>query len=111
MANLRKKLDDPAAPQLLLTEPGMGYRFVPEPEPPRRRRPDRCGWWSSAAAGQGRPGRRAGRAGDVVAVVDKDPKAFERLGEEFTGQTVEGIGFDRDVLEQVGVARPTPWSR
>jgi two-component system, OmpR family, KDP operon response regulator KdpE len=33
MANLRKKLDDPAAPQVLLTEPGMGYRFVvPEPE-------------------------------------------------------------------------------
>ena len=29
VANLRKKLDDPAAPQLLLTEPGMGYRFVP----------------------------------------------------------------------------------
>jgi trk/ktr system potassium uptake protein len=44
-------------------------------------------------------------AGDVVAVVDKDPKAFERLGEEFSGQTVEGIGFDRDVLEQAGVAR------
>jgi two-component system, OmpR family, KDP operon response regulator KdpE len=29
VANLRKKLDDPTAPQLLLTEPGMGYRFVP----------------------------------------------------------------------------------
>jgi two-component system, OmpR family, KDP operon response regulator KdpE len=29
VANLRKKLDDPAAPHLLLTEPGMGYRFVP----------------------------------------------------------------------------------
>jgi two-component system, OmpR family, KDP operon response regulator KdpE len=28
VANLRKKLDDPAAPQLLLTEPGMGYRFA-----------------------------------------------------------------------------------
>src|SRR5215207_5229641 len=28
MANLRKKLDDPSAPQLLLTEPGMGYRLV-----------------------------------------------------------------------------------
>ena len=41
----------------------------------------------------------------MVAVVDKDPKAFERLGEEFSGQTVEGIGFDRDVLEQAGVAR------
>jgi trk system potassium uptake protein TrkA len=44
-------------------------------------------------------------AGEVVAVVDKDPKAFERLGEDFTGQTVEGIGFDRDVLERAGVAR------
>ena len=43
-------------------------------------------------------------AGEVVAVVDKDPKAFERLGEEFTGQTLEGIGFDRDVLERAGVA-------
>jgi two-component system, OmpR family, KDP operon response regulator KdpE len=33
MANLRKKLDDPTAPQMLLTEPGMGYRFVvPEPD-------------------------------------------------------------------------------
>ena len=32
MANLRKKLDDPAATRLLLTEPGMGYRFViPDP--------------------------------------------------------------------------------
>jgi two-component system KDP operon response regulator KdpE len=28
VANLRKKLDDPTAPQLLLTEPGMGYRLV-----------------------------------------------------------------------------------
>ena len=44
-------------------------------------------------------------AGEVVAVVDKDAKAFERLGEDFTGQTVEGIGFDRDVLERAGVAR------
>jgi trk system potassium uptake protein TrkA len=43
-------------------------------------------------------------AGNVVAVVDKDPKAFERLGEELAGQTVEGIGFDRDVLERAGVA-------
>jgi two-component system, OmpR family, KDP operon response regulator KdpE len=28
MANLRKKLDDPSAPSIILTEPGMGYRFV-----------------------------------------------------------------------------------
>jgi trk system potassium uptake protein TrkA len=44
--------------------------------------------------------------GDTVAVVDKDPRAFERLlGERFPGQTVQGIGFDRDVLEQAGIAR------
>ena len=28
MASLRRKLDDPAVPELLVTEPGMGYRFV-----------------------------------------------------------------------------------
>jgi two-component system KDP operon response regulator KdpE len=34
IANLRKKLDDPTDPQLLLTEPGVGYRLVaPEPVP------------------------------------------------------------------------------
>jgi Trk K+ transport system NAD-binding subunit len=43
--------------------------------------------------------------GDTVSVVDKDPRAFERLGERFLGQAVEGIAFDRDVLERAGVAR------
>jgi two-component system KDP operon response regulator KdpE len=28
MANLRRKLDDPSAPSVIVTEPGMGYRFV-----------------------------------------------------------------------------------
>jgi two-component system KDP operon response regulator KdpE len=28
VASLRRKLDDPAAPELLVTEPGVGYRFV-----------------------------------------------------------------------------------
>jgi two-component system, OmpR family, KDP operon response regulator KdpE len=28
MASLRRKLDDPSAPELLVTEPGMGYRLV-----------------------------------------------------------------------------------
>jgi len=46
----------------------------------------------------------AGR-GDTVAVVDKDPNAFDLLGEGFSGQAVTGVGFDRDVLEQAGVAR------
>jgi len=43
--------------------------------------------------------------GEVVSVIDKDPRAFERLADDFGGQTVEGIAFDRDVLEQAGVAR------
>jgi two-component system, OmpR family, KDP operon response regulator KdpE len=28
MASLRRKLDDPSVPELLLTEPGIGYRFA-----------------------------------------------------------------------------------
>ncbi len=28
MANLRKKLDDSSAPSIIVTEPGMGYRFI-----------------------------------------------------------------------------------
>jgi two-component system, OmpR family, KDP operon response regulator KdpE len=28
MANLRRKLDDPSAPSIIVTEPGMGYRFI-----------------------------------------------------------------------------------
>ena len=28
VASLRRKLDDPSVPELLLTEPGIGYRFV-----------------------------------------------------------------------------------
>jgi len=31
VANLRRKLDDPAAPRLILTEPGMGYRLATRP--------------------------------------------------------------------------------
>src|SRR5262249_39452188 len=34
MAQLRRKLEpDPARPRWLLTEPGMGYRFQPDPPP------------------------------------------------------------------------------
>jgi len=43
--------------------------------------------------------------GDTVVVVDKDPRMLERLGERFTGRRVEGVGFDRDVLEAAGIAR------
>ena len=41
--------------------------------------------------------------GHAVAVVDQDADAFRRLGSEFTGLTVTGIGFDRDVLIAAGI--------
>ena len=43
--------------------------------------------------------------GHAITVVDSDPLAFERLGPAFKGQTVVGVGFDRDVLVKAGIAR------
>ena len=34
----------------------------------------------------------------TVAVIDIDVEAFRRLGPEFRGTTIKGVGFDRDVL-------------
>jgi trk system potassium uptake protein len=71
--------------------------------------PRRCSAVRVVVIGCGRVGAGLAIAltagGDTVAVVDKDPRAFERLGERFLGQAVEGIAFDRDVLERAGVAR------
>jgi trk system potassium uptake protein TrkA len=38
-------------------------------------------------------------------VIDVNPDAFRRLGAEFSGDTVAGVGFDRDVLTQAGIER------
>jgi len=43
--------------------------------------------------------------GHSVAVIDQNADAFRRLGAEFTGITVTGIGFDRDVLKSAGIER------
>lgn len=43
--------------------------------------------------------------GHSVTVVDMDAQAFERLGENFKGQTVLGVGFDHDVLLKAGIQR------
>jgi trk system potassium uptake protein TrkA len=42
-------------------------------------------------------------AGHSVAVIDKSREAFRRLGPDFKGRTVSGIGFDRDTLLEAGV--------
>jgi len=43
--------------------------------------------------------------GHSVTVVDKDPLALEKLGDHFKGQTVVGIGFDRELLLKAGIER------
>jgi trk system potassium uptake protein TrkA len=43
--------------------------------------------------------------GHSVAVIDQNSDAFRRLGADFGGITVNGIGFDRDVLRAAGIER------
>ena len=43
--------------------------------------------------------------GHSVAVVDQDAKSFRKLGSDFGGLTVKGIGFDRQTLENAGIER------
>ncbi|MBB2942383.1 trk system potassium uptake protein TrkA [Actinoplanes lutulentus] len=43
--------------------------------------------------------------GHQVAVIDQNADAFRRLGDNFGGVTVNGIGFDRDVLRAAGIER------
>ncbi len=45
------------------------------------------------------------KGGHTVAVIDKRPEAFDRLPPGFEAQTVVGIGFDRDVLEEAGIKK------
>ena len=45
------------------------------------------------------------RLGHEVAIIDRNRQAFRRLGAEFTGITVTGFGFDRDVLRDAGIER------
>lgn len=55
-----------------------------------------CGRVGAAVA------RHLGRAGHDVAVIDHNEAAFHRLGDDFTGRRVAGIGFDREVLAAAG---------
>jgi trk system potassium uptake protein TrkA len=42
-------------------------------------------------------------SGHSVAVVDQSAEAFRRLGPDFAGRTVTGVGFDRDTLIEAGI--------
>jgi trk system potassium uptake protein TrkA len=56
-----------------------------------------CGRVGSAIA------RRLEAVGHSVAVIDQDPEAFRRLGPEFGGRQVTGLGFDRQTLLDAGI--------
>jgi len=43
------------------------------------------------------------REGNDVAVIDKDPRALQRLAMDWGGKGVVGFGFDRDALEEAGI--------
>jgi len=41
--------------------------------------------------------------GNEVVVIDYDPNALARLGSNFKGKKVLGVGFDRNVLLEAGI--------
>jgi trk/ktr system potassium uptake protein len=59
--------------------------------------------------GCGRVGSELARTlslrGQQVTVIDQDPDAFARLGTNFKGNTVTGIGFDQAVLLEAGIEK------
>ena len=49
--------------------------------------------------------RDLSRRAIAVTVVDRDGGAFEKLGPSFQGETVTGVGFDREVLIRAGIEK------
>lgn len=43
------------------------------------------------------------KKGHKVTVIDSNPEAFKLLGKDFNGETVVGIGFDKDLLEKAQI--------
>ena len=41
--------------------------------------------------------------GHSVSVIDQNREAFRRLGPDFKGRTIAGVGFDRDTLLEAGI--------
>ena len=45
------------------------------------------------------------KSGHTVAVIDQNREAFRRLGADFNGLTIAGVGFDRDTLLEAGIEK------
>jgi len=56
-----------------------------------------CGRVGSSVA------RNLERLGHSVAIIDQNPAAFRRLGPDFRGAQVTGIGYDRHTLTRAGI--------
>ncbi len=58
--------------------------------------------------GCGREGSELARSiaaqGHAVTIVDANAARFDQLGSEFSGRTVQGVAFDRGVLERADIA-------
>lgn len=44
------------------------------------------------------------RKGNQVTIIDSNADAFELLDKDFSGKTIAGIGFDRDILEKANIS-------
>ena len=44
-------------------------------------------------------------AGHSVSIIDQNKEAFRRLGPDFKGRTIAGVGFDRDILLEAGIEK------
>src|SRR4051812_21538603 len=49
--------------------------------------------------------RNLERVGHSVSIIDQDPTAFRRLGPEFRGAQVTGVGFAQDTLVAAGIEK------
>jgi len=43
--------------------------------------------------------------GHNVVIIDKNSAAFKRLGADFNGITITGVGFDPEILKRAGIER------
>ena len=48
--------------------------------------------------------KRLDSMGHDVVVIDRKKDAFRRLGDDFKGRTLTGVGFDRDLLRSAGIS-------
>jgi len=59
--------------------------------------------------GCGRVGAQLAQAlssdGHNVVIIDKKTESFKRLGSDFNGITITGVGFDSEILKRAGIER------